>query len=81
MSKYPGCPNPEENPDDCEVCHGWGHLCTAFRATHTAQQVRVAESIYQSGYDPTRFYPSLEACEAGEAEAAKRRRESGAITK
>lgn len=68
----PKCPDPTADPDHCAVCEGWGHRCSAFRE---AQPERVAEveAVYMSGWDPTRFYPSVEAAIAGERATAARR--------
>lgn len=60
------CPDPTTNPDDCEVCHGWGHRCSAWIKAHPQQAARVQQG-YEAGYDPATCYASVEACRTGEA--------------
>lgn len=66
------CPNDGEDPDHCDQCHGWGHLCPRWRETHPAD-VAMVKRVYASGWDPTRFYPSVEAARKGEQETARAR--------
>ncbi len=67
------CPDPSANPDHCEICHGWGHLCSAWRKAHPGQAVRV-QAVYNAGWSPTRFYPSTDAATRGEALVGQARR-------
>lgn len=67
------CPDSTANPDYCDTCHGWGHLCSAWRRTHKAEVAKVA-AVYASGYDPTRFYTSTAAAQAGELATAAQRK-------
>lgn len=69
------CPDPEGNPDDCDLCHGWGHKCWEWVQSHE-DQVAIVRAAYEAGYDPTRFYPSVQAARASEAITAKRRTEN-----
>jgi hypothetical protein len=68
------CPDVTANPDFCDVCEGWGHRCTAWRRTHPTRIAEV-ERVYHSGYDPTHFYTSTAAAQAGEYTTAQRRKE------
>lgn len=67
------CPDPYANPDDCSVCHGWGHLCSAWRKAHPAQAASV-EAAYEAGWDPAAFYTSTAAARKGEALIGRARR-------
>lgn len=67
------CPDENNNPDDCHVCHGWGHLCTAWRRTHPQQLAKV-QAVFESGWDPTRFYHSIADAQAGEQATAQGRK-------
>jgi hypothetical protein len=54
------------------VCEGWGHRCPAFVEAHP-EQVEMVAAVYVSGFDPTRYYASTDACLAAETETASRR--------
>ncbi len=70
------CPNPLANPDDCPVCHGWGHLCSAWVKAHPSRVAGVQAS-YEAGYDPSQFYASTAIACLGEALIGSRRRSGG----
>lgn len=67
------CPDPEQNPDDCPQCQGWGHRCSAFREAHPDRVAGVTAG-YLSGFDPTRFYPTVFAAANSEAVTARQRK-------
>ena len=69
----PRCPDPMENPDDCTVCEGGGHRCTAFCNSHSVADAQRVQEVYASGWDPAYFYTDTAQVRPREERIAARR--------